>query len=232
MYKIHAIILSAGKGKRMKSDVSKQYMEVGEKPILYYTLKSFEESNIDDIVIVASSEDIEYVKTKIVEKYGITKVSKIVSGGKERYDSVIAGLDTMEDSDRVLIHDGARPLIKPNEINDIIEEIKVSKACVAGMPVKDTIKIADENDYVQNTPERKYVWQIQTPQAFEVSLIKNAYRHMKENGDTTITDDAMAVEKYMGVRIKLIRTGYENIKITTPEDIIIMKGLLEANAEF
>lgn len=226
MCKVSAIILSAGKGRRMKTNVSKQYIEVNGKPLIYYTLQAFEDSNVDEIILVASKEDIEYVRKDIVEKYGLKKVKKIVAGGKERFDSVINGLEVIKCNGKVLIHDGARPLIKVAHINNIIDSVMKCSACIAAMPVKDTIKIADENDYVSSTPDRKYVWQIQTPQAFDVSLIKEAYQKMKAAGDDSVTDDAMAVEKYTGERIKLLETDYENIKITTGEDLIFLQQAL------
>lgn len=226
MCKVSAIILSAGKGRRMKTNVSKQYIEVDGKPLIYYTLQAFENSNVDEVILVASQEDIEYVRIDIVKKYGLKKVKKIVAGGRERYDSVINGLEEIEGNGKVLIHDGARPLIKVAHINNIIDRVMKCSACVAAMPVKDTIKIADENGYVSSTPDRKYVWQIQTPQAFDVPLIKEAYQKMKAAGDESITDDAMAVEKYTGERIKLLETDYENIKITTSEDLIFLQQAL------
>lgn len=226
MCKVSAIILSAGKGRRMKTNVSKQYIEVDGKPLIYYTLQAFENSNVDEIILVASQEDIKYVSIDIVKKYELKKVKKIVAGGRERYDSVINGLEEIEGNGKVLIHDGARPLIKVAHINNIIDRVMKCSACVAAMPVKDTIKIADENGYVSSTPDRKYVWQIQTPQAFDVPLIKEAYQKMKAAGDESITDDAMAVEKYTGERIKLLETDYENIKITTSEDLIFLQQAL------
>lgn len=226
MCKVSAIILSAGKGRRMKTNVSKQYIEVDGKPLIYYALQAFENSNVDEVILVASQEDIEYVRIDIVKKYGLKKVKKIVAGGRERYDSVINGLEEIEGNGKVLIHDGARPLIKVAHINNIIDRVMKCSACVAAMPVKDTIKIADENGYVSSTPDRKYVWQIQTPQAFDVPLIKEAYQKMKAAGDESITDDAMAVEKYTGERIKLLETDYENIKITTSEDLIFLQQAL------
>src|SRR5574344_1602066 len=141
--KTTAIILSAGKGTRMNSEISKQYICIDNKPILYYTLLAFEKSQVDQIVIVAGKEDINYVQNDIVLKYGIDKVHDIVAGGAERYDSVICGLKACADTDKVLIHDGARPLIKTQEINNMITELRQCRACVAAMPVKDTIKIAD-----------------------------------------------------------------------------------------
>lgn len=224
--KVSAIVLSAGKGKRMNSVISKQYLEIHGKPIIYYTLKAFQESNVDEIILVAGKEDIDYVQKEIVDKYNIDKVKKIVVGGKERYDSVISGLKHLEENGKVLIHDGARPLIKPEQINDIIVCVKECGACIAGMPVKDTVKIINDDNNVESTPERKYVWQIQTPQAFDVSIINEAYKKMKVAGDTTITDDAMAVEKYTDISIKVIETSYENIKVTTPEDLLFVRESL------
>lgn len=225
--KVSAIILSAGKGRRMNNNISKQYIEVCGKPIIYYTLQAFEESNIDEIILVTSQSDMEYVRRDIVEKYGITKVRKVVAGGKERYDSVINGLTELSCGNKVLIHDGARPLIKVAHINEIIENVKMYSACVAAMPVKDTIKIADENGFVSSTPDRRYVWQIQTPQAFDISLIKEAYQKMRAVGDKCITDDAMVVERYTDIKVKLIQTDYENIKVTTSEDLVFLQKILE-----
>lgn len=228
MKKINAIILSAGKGKRMNSDISKQYLEINDKPIIYYALKAFEKSNVDEIIIVVGKGDVEYVKKEIIEKYNISKITNVVEGGEERYDSVINGLEYLNDEDLVLIHDGARPLIKTEEINRIIEEVKISGACIAGMPSKDTIKIVNEEGVVVSTPERKKIWQIQTPQAFGVGIIKLAYMKMREVDDKTITDDAMVIEKYTDTKIKVIETSYENIKVTTPEDLIFVERIIES----
>lgn len=227
MKKISAIILSAGKGKRMNTDISKQYLKIKNKPLIYYTLKKFEESNVDEIIIVVGKDDAEYVKKEIVEKYGISKINSIVEGGNERYNSVINGLKELKEDDLVLIHDGARPLIKTEEINNIIDEVKECGACIAGMPSKDTIKIVNGMGEIVTTPERKNVWQIQTPQAFKVGIIKYAYERMIEVNDKTITDDAMVVEKYTDKKIKVIEASYENIKVTTPEDLILVERILD-----
>ena len=227
MKQISAIILSAGKGTRMKSDICKQYICVEGYPVLYYTLKAFENSNADRIILVVGEEDIDYVKNDIVERYGFNKVQSVVKGGRERYDSVINGLGELDDTDIVLIHDGARPLISPEDINNIIEAMNIHSACVAAMPVKDTIKISDEEGYVKDTPLRKYVWQIQTPQAFRVEDIKRAYELMRLNNDHTITDDSMVIEKYTDIKVKLIETSYSNIKITTPEDLKFMENSIK-----
>lgn len=227
MKNVSAIILSAGKGTRMKSDICKQYICIAGYPILYYTLKAFEESNVEEIIIVAGENDIDYVSDDIVKQYGFKKVRQIVAGGKERYDSVINGLKVLDDENIVLIHDGARPMIEVKHINNIIEITKKAKACVAAMPVKDTIKIADGSGYVKDTPPRKSVWQIQTPQSFYVKDIKRAYDLMKLHHDDTITDDSMAIEKYTDIKVKLVETSYRNIKITTPEDLLFIEKSIE-----
>lgn len=226
MEKVSAIVLSAGRGRRMQSDISKQYIEIYNKPIIYYTLKAFQESVVDEIILVTGIDEMEDVKRDIVDKYALDKVVTITAGGKERYDSVINGLECITHNGKVLIHDGARPLIKVQHINNIVDSVIKYSACVAAMPVKETIKIADSKGYVSSTPDRRFVWQIQTPQAFDVGLIKNAYKRMKEADDITITDDAMVVEKYTDVRVKLVKTDYENIKVTTQDDMALLREVL------
>lgn len=223
--KVTAIVLSGGKGKRMGASVSKQYLLLKDKPILYYSLKAFDESDVDEIVLVVGKEDFEFVKEEIVNKYQIKKVTSIVEGGAERYNSVYNGLCEIERStsktDYVLVHDGARPFIEVETINKVIDVVKDVKACVVGMPVKDTIKISDADGNVSKTPDRKMVWQIQTPQAFEYSILKNGYDCIINSGCKNITDDSMVVESTSKVKIKLLEGGYSNIKITTPEDLEI-----------
>ncbi|MCI5602971.1 MAG: 2-C-methyl-D-erythritol 4-phosphate cytidylyltransferase [Clostridiales bacterium] len=223
-----AIILSAGKGTRMKSDICKQYMLVEGKPLLFYTLKAFEESEIDHIVLVVGENDVSYVQEEIVDKYKIDKVYRIVIGGHERYDSVMNGLDVISDNGKVLVHDGARPLIETEYINQIIDGLNETEACIAAVPVKDTIKEVDEEGFVKNTPDRRRLWQVQTPQAFSVSLLKSAYSKMKINGSDGITDDSMVVEKYTDTKVRIVECSYSNIKITTPEDLDFMKQVLES----
>lgn len=224
--KTAAIILSAGKGTRMKTDISKQYISVNGYPVLYYSLKAFEESNVDEIIIVVGKDDIGYVKKEIVDKYSVKKVKNIVAGGKERYNSVINGLEEVADCENVLVHDGARPLIQCSVINKMIEEVSKGKSCIAAMPVKDTIKISDGDGFVQYTPPRNHVWQIQTPQAFKTEVLKKAYYDMSLAGDNTVTDDSMVVERYTSEKIELIEADYSNIKITTPEDLVFMEQYL------
>lgn len=223
-----AIILSAGKGTRMKSNICKQYMQVEGKPLLFYTLKAFEESTIDHIVLVVGKNDASYVQKEIVDRYKIGKVHRIVIGGRERYDSVMNGLDVISDNGKVLVHDGARPLIEVKYINKMIDSLNENEACIAAVPVKDTIKEVNEEGFVKNTPDRRRLWQVQTPQAFSVSLLKSAYNKMKINGSEGITDDSMVVEKYTDTNVRIIECSYRNIKITTPEDLDFMKQVLES----
>lgn len=227
-----AIVLAAGNGKRMESNIKKQYMLIGDKPVIYYSLRAFQESFVDEIVLVVSPGDVSYCKKEIVEKYGFDKVSSIVEGGKERYHSVFQGLSSLTFCDYVFIHDGARPMLTVKILERLYSCVLKYGACVAGMPVKDTIKIADKNHNIVSTPDRRLVFMVQTPQVFEYDLIKNAYDNLMENeqefleNGIAITDDAMVVETFTGHRVKLVEGSYENIKITTPEDISIAEKFL------
>ena len=229
-----AIILAAGQGKRMNSDVHKQYLLINDRPILYYSLKAFENSFIDNIVLVIGKGEQEYCKKEIVEKYGIQKISAIVEGGKERYHSVAYGLRAINwNCDYVFIHDGARPFVDNEILNRVYHEVIISKACVVGMPVKDTIKIADSDECVDSTPDRNRVWQVQTPQVFDKRIILESYEKLlSEESDListgiSITDDAMVLEYYTDCKIKLVMGSYQNIKITTPEDLEIAKVFMD-----
>ena len=227
--KIAAIVLAAGEGKRMGSGIPKQYMLIKSRPLVYYALKAFEESTVDEVILVTGEDETDYCKEYIVDRYHFNKVKKIVPGGWERYASVYFGLEAIEDADYVLIHDGARPMISAELIQKCIYYVKKYRACVVGMPSKDTVKIVDENDFAVNTPERRFVWCIQTPQVFETALIRHAYFKLMENeeNETEITDDAMVVERMENCAVKLVEGSYENIKITTPEDLILAESLIK-----
>lgn len=217
-----AIILAAGQGKRMQSKVQKQFLLIKDRPILYYTLNAFENSPvITDIILVTGKDEIEYCQNEIVDKYGFGKVRKIVAGGKERYHSVHEGLQAVEDAEYAFIHDGARPFVDNEIIERAYHTVKKHQACVVAMPVKDTIKIADEEGFAAQTPDRKKVWQMQTPQTFEFHLIKDAYERLLIDEPEGITDDAMVVETMTEYKVKLVEGSYRNIKITTPEDLQI-----------
>ena len=225
--KYTAIVLAAGSGKRMNSKVHKQYLIIQDRPVLYYSLKTFEDSAVDEIVLVVGKGEEKFCRKEIVDKYGISKVKAIVEGGKERYHSVFEGLKQTSDADYVLIHDGARPFVNQDIIRRCMQEVQKYQACVVGMPVKDTIKIADEEGYAKQTPDRKNVWMIQTPQTFSYALIYEAYEEMLKTEDTAITDDAMVLERIKGKKSKLIEGSYRNIKITTPEDLLIANVYLQ-----
>ena len=225
--KCTAIVLAAGQGKRMKSSVQKQFLQLGDYPVLYYSMKAFQDApQITDIILVTGEQEIAYCQETFVERYQIDKVSAVVAGGKERYNSVYQGLCACQGTDYVLIHDGARPFVDDAMIERAYRCVEETKACVAGMPVKDTIKVVDEKNYVKGTPERKTLWLVQTPQVFDVQLIKEAYQKLINEKIENATDDAMVVEQMMGHTVKLYPGAYENIKITTPEDLLVAEAFL------
>ena len=242
MGKRTAIVLSAGSGKRMNTETKKQYLLINDKPIIYYSLDTFQQSSIiDEIVLVASADDMSFVKEEIVDKYGFTKVSHIVSGGKERYNSVYNGLMCCNDSEYVFIHDGARPFITEEILKRTMGVLEEYDSAVVGMPVKDTIKIVDEDNVVLDTPNRKTVWQVQTPQCFKADIVIPAYQKLidEENSGELlkrgiqVTDDAMVVETFYSEEmsdnfsVRLVEGSYENIKITTPDDLKVAEVFLQ-----
>ena len=228
------IVLAAGQGRRMKSQVAKQFLLLDGKPLVYYSLKAFEDSGMDGIVLVTGADDIEYCRREIVEQFGFQKVISIVAGGMERYHSVYAGLralsEVLEAEDVVLIHDGARPLVDEDIISRTIRAAMESGACTAAMPVKDTIKVADPDQFAARTLDRSTLWQIQTPQVFSYGLIRGAYERMM--GDPSfqkgVTDDAMVVESMTDRKVKLVEGSYRNLKVTTPEDMEVAACFLAA----
>lgn len=228
-----AIVLAAGQGKRMQSKVQKQYLLLQDKPVLYYSLKVFEESFADEIILVTGKEEKEFCQKEIIQKYGFHKVRRIVEGGKERYHSVMNGIEAAGVCDFIFIHDGARPFIDNEILQRALQGARENQACVVGMPVKDTIKLVDEAQFCTATPKRELVWQVQTPQVFSGSLIRAAYAKLKiqeeklHNEGITITDDAMVVEHFTQNQVKLVEGSYRNIKITTPEDMRIAEAFFE-----
>lgn len=236
------IVLAGGKGSRMQSDVPKQYMELLGKPLLYYALKAFEESDVESVVLVTAEGEEDYCRKELVERYGFTKVIAVTAGGAERYASVWNGLKCLKDRDTmaqgesgetdiVLIHDGARPLVTAELINRLIAETEQYGACVAGMPVKDTIQMTDERGTITLTPKRDSLWTAQTPQAFEFSLAYDAYEQLMDESEINVTDDAMVVGMYNEIPIQMVRGSYTNIKVTTPEDLVLAEAfLLHRNA--
>ena len=226
-YYVSAIIAAAGMSNRMRSRINKQFIFIDNKPVLAHTLEKFEKCKyIDEIIVVAREEEIEYCKREIVRRYNIKKNVKVVKGGKERQDSVYNGLLALNgNASIVLIHDGARPFVKIENIVDGIEGVVKYGSCVIGVPVKDTIKIVDGEKGVSNTPDRSTIWAAQTPQCFSYDTIMKAYKSAREDGFVG-TDDSMLVER-MGCKVKMIMGSYENIKITTPEDIVVAESILK-----
>lgn len=225
-----AIVLAAGQGKRMGTTVQKQFLEIDGFPVLYYALKSFEDSNIiDEVVLVTGDGLVDYCQKEIVDKYSFQKVKQIVVGGRERYESVYLGLKALVEGapEYVFIHDGARPFIDEKMLRRAYDEVLQSNACVVGMPSKDTIKVVDETGIVKETPDRRYLWQVQTPQVFSYELIKDAYFTLMQHKEINVTDDAMVLEQIKGIPVKLVEGSYENIKITTPEDLYVAEAFLK-----
>ena len=221
---ISAIVLAGGRGKRMQSNLSKQFIEIKGKPVLVYTLEKFiNNSKIDEIVLVLPEDEIEYCKSQVLNKYNL-KVDKIVIGGKERQDSVYNGLKALSNPDIVLIHDGARPFISERIIEDGIRYTIEYGAAAPGVMPKDTIKIKNENNIAIDTPDRNNLVAIQTPQCFKYNEILECHKKVKED-KIIVTDDTMVVEKF-GYNVYLYDGEYTNIKITTPEDLILAEGLV------
>ena len=234
--KCTAVVLAAGAGKRMQSDVAKQYLLLEGKPILWYALNVFEKSQIiNDVILVVGKGEIPYCQEEIVEKFGFKKVVQVIEGGAERYLSVWEALKVIKESTEdgfVFIHDGARPFVTEEILERSYQAAMQYGACVTAMPVKDTIKISNADGFAVQTPNRKTVWQVQTPQVFERQLIVDAYAELINNLDqikaagVEITDDAMVVETIKHQPVKLVEGSYSNIKITTPEDMKIAHSIV------
>ena len=226
---VSAIVLAAGSGSRMNQKKEKQFLLLDGKPVLYYSLRTFEASIVDEIILVTKEKDIDYCRQEIVEKYGFTKVRRIVSGGKERYDSVQRGLKAADKRNNIImIHDAARPFVTNRMILDSISAARRYKACTVAVPVKDTIKVVDEYEFGVETPDRSTLYIIQTPQTFDRGLLREAYDRLRISGDKDITDDTMIVERYLDQRVKMVEGSYKNIKITTPEDMPVAEALLSS----
>ena len=220
------IIVAAGSGSRMNMGINKQFIKLKDKEIIVYTLEKFyKHKNIDEIVVVVKEEEAEFFKNEIIDKYNFENI-KIAYGGKERQNSVYNGLKMLDDKcDIVLVHDGARPFISEKLIDSCIEEAKNHNAVVVGVPVKDTIKVINEDNDIVETPERSKLWAVQTPQTFNYDILVKSYEDAFEN-EFYGTDDAMLVER-IGYKVKMIEGSYNNIKITTQEDLNIGKQILQ-----
>lgn len=220
------IIVAAGTGSRMKKDINKQFIKLNNKEIIVHTIDKFYNNNsIDDIVVVIKESEEEYFINNVIKKYGFDNI-KITYGGNERQDSVYNGIKELDKNcDVVIVHDGARPFVTDDIIKNSIEEAKKHNAVVVGVKVKDTIKIVGEDGNIIDTPNRSYLWSVQTPQVFKYEVITKAYEDAY-NGNYYGTDDAMLVER-IGYNVKMIEGSYDNIKITTQEDLKFGEQILK-----
>ena len=221
-----AVIVAAGKGRRMGTEISKQFLPLCGKEILAHSVEKFERAEtIRDIVLVTGEDSLLDVRD-MAQEYGWKKIVSVVAGGKERQDSVWNGLQAVsDDTDIVLIHDGVRPFVTEDILDHSIETAVEMGGCVAGVPAKDTIKVCNSENIAVATPDRSTLWQIQTPQTFRKELILQAYQKAKAEGFVG-TDDASLAE-YSGCRVKVIMGSYRNIKITTKEDLLIGEAFLK-----
>ena len=221
---ISAIVLAGGRGKRMNYHKSKQFIEIKGKPVLVYTLEKFiYNKSIDEGILVLPEDEVDYCKKEVLQKYSL-KVDRIVIGGKERQDSVFNALEAMEKANIVLIHDGARPFISEKLIEEGIKYANIYGAAGPGVTPKDTIKIKNEDNISVDTPDRNTLVAVQTPQCFKYDEIYQCHRKIKEE-NAIVTDDTSVVERY-GHKVYLYEGDYTNIKITTPEDLILAERLI------
>lgn len=221
---ISAIVLAGGRGKRMNYHKSKQFIEIKGKPVLVYTLEKFiYNKSIDEVILVLPEDEVDYCKNEVLQKYSL-KVDRIVIGGKERQDSVFNALEAMEKANIVLIHDGARPFISEKIIEEGIKYANIYGAAAPGVTPKDTIKIKNEDNISVDTPDRNTLVAVQTPQCFKYDEIYQCHRKIKEE-NAIVTDDTSVVERY-GHKVYLYEGDYTNIKITTPEDLILAERLI------
>ena len=256
------VVLAGGSGSRFGGGVKKQYLKIGRKPLLAHSIETFERCDeVDAIVVVAAAGDENYCREQVIDRYGYKKTADVVTGGKERYHSVYAGLSALQKLRKtkgkkdasadggsfVLIHDGARPFVTSAMTERVLAGVRQHGACVCAVPVKDTIKIADDAGFVTDTPDRRTLYAMQTPQAFSFDLIHDAYAALIEDekrffGDARreegaaaddfsrflarLTDDAMVVEhNHPAQKIFLTEGSYTNIKITTPDDLAVAEAL-------
>ena len=224
------IIVAAGKGKRVGGDIPKQYMELCGKPVVFYPLKAMQESFIDEIIIVVGEGYEEYVKTEIVNAFGLDKVSAIVRGGSERSDSVLNGLRAIPAPEEAYayIHDAARPMLDEALLQRLKEDVEIHGTAIASVKAKDTIKLSDYDGFIAADIERNKAHIIQTPQVFEAGELILAYEKLLKT-DVAVTDDSSVMEHFGSLPVHLSEGDYRNIKITTPEDFLIAEAFLKSS---
>lgn len=226
------ILLAAGKGQRLGGPVPKQYQQLSGKPLMAWSLTAFVKSPvISDIVLVIPEGDEMYVRESILSKIpgADQKVRVLVPGGAQRYLSVGNGLSAITwDCDYVFVHDGARPMIQEETIERLLADAKTYGSAIAGVRSKDTVRITDEDGCGISTPDRRNVWIVQTPQVFRKDLLDRAYEKLWKEPERakSITDDGMVVETFAGVSVHMCEASYDNLKVTTPDDLAAAEVLL------
>ena len=225
---VSAIIVAAGKGIRMKGKMRKQYLELSGRPVLAHSIMTFDScSLVEEIFLVIPKEDVEYCQNKILSSLDLNNQINLVLGGAKRQDSVYNGLKAItKKTDTVVIHDGVRPFIQPEDLKECIFVAKKYGACIIGTPASDTLKSVDKSDIIETTLPREHIWLAQTPQAFQFDLILKAHETAQRDGYVG-TDDASLVER-LGENVKIINGGRFNIKITKKEDLAIAKAMFDA----
>jgi 2-C-methyl-D-erythritol 4-phosphate cytidylyltransferase len=228
---VFVLIPAAGMGRRMKASINKQYLPLQDRPILAHTIALFDNHpGVDHIFVITPAEEISLCRKEVLQPFGFRKVREVVAGGAERQDSVRNGLLACpaEAGDIVLVHDGVRPLLPPATIDRILDLMCKEEACVVAVPVKDTIKQVVDGR-IEGTPERRFLWQAQTPQAFRYGRLCEAYEQAARDGFRG-SDDASLVER-LGWPVAIVEGSYRNIKITTPEDLVLARAFLDNPGE-
>lgn len=223
-----AIILAGGTGSRLNAGIPKQFIKLAGKTILEHTLSVFQKNQYIDEIAIISNKDYIYRVEEIVKRNHFSKVSQILCGGKERYDSTLAALNTFSEEANLLIHDAVRPLVDDRIIHDIIKALEEYEAVNTVMPAVDTIIEVDENhDFIKNIPNRNLLYRSQTPQAFKTHVLKKAYEIALQDLNFKATDDCGVVKKYLPeIKIKIIEGDNRNIKLTYPEDLFLLEKLI------
>jgi 2-C-methyl-D-erythritol 4-phosphate cytidylyltransferase len=228
--KVVALIPAAGMGKRMGAEINKQYLLLSGKPILAHTIAVFEAASfVDEIYVITPDQEIPYCREEVVERFGFTKVRAVVAGGKERQHSVFNGLQAVVeplDDDVVLIHDGVRPFVTPEILRHAVDSAVAHDGALVAVPVKDTVKVVSAG-VITETPPRENIWLAQTPQAFRYGIIRAAHEAAAAEGFLG-TDDACLVER-LGLSVRVVVGDYRNIKITTPEDLLLAEAFINSS---
>jgi len=228
MMNVTCIVAAAGKGKRLRRRKEKPFLLLGRKPLIIHTLEALNAIKyIDRIIVVVAHDKVDDCK-RLVTKYRLNKVYDIVKGGKRRFDSVKNGLAKVKEADYILIHDGARPFIRTSLVKKIIFATRRFKAAIPATPSKQTLKLVDKGLFVKRTPERSFLWEAQTPQGFKRHVITEAY---KKVSGRNVTDDSNIIE-HIGYRVKIVKGSPWNIKITTPEDLLLAEGIIKHGLKF